>query len=273
MRPPIALCALALSALAACEPATQPPAAEPAHGVGDGANAPESAAPALPARLPVDLPALPDLPDLAGGHGIDVSHHSGAIDWAAVAKEGYVFAYLKATEGVDDPDPTFGQHWQAAAEHGLHRGAYHFYVTEDDPVEQAHFFLSNVEHRPGDLAPVVDVETLGHGTVGDISTRLHRFLDIVEQEVGVAPIIYTSPKFWNAHLDDSFSRYPLWIAEYDVDEPAIPGGWGAWTIWQFDGDVAVPGVEKGADRSRLHPQADLAALRVPERNTATTSTE
>jgi lysozyme len=195
--------------------------------------------------------------------GIDVSHHSGTVDWAAVAAGGYAFAFVKATEGIDALDPTFAGHWRALADHGLHRGAYHFYVTEDDPEQQARFFLSQVDHQPGDLAPVVDVELIGHGTVGDVAPRLRRFLEIVEQEVGVPPIIYTSPNFWNAHLGTGFERYPLWIAEYEVEEPTLPEGWGSWTIWQFEGDADVPGVEKGADRSRVHPAADLGSLRVP----------
>jgi len=151
--------------------------------------------PAEATEAPPEAPPTP--PPLRDARGIDVSHHSGAVDWAAVAAGGYAFAYVKATEGIDAPDPTFDEHWQALADHGLHRGAYHFYVTEDDPEEQARFFLSHVRHRPGDLAPVVDVELIGHGTVGDVAPRLRRFLEIVEQEVGVPPIIYTGNPDWH----------------------------------------------------------------------------
>jgi len=94
--------------------------------------------------------------------GIDVSHHSGAIDWTRVAAQRFAFVYLKASEGVDAADPAFAEHWKSAAAADLPRGAYHFFVTEDDPDEQARFFLSRLELAPGDLPPVVDVETLGH---------------------------------------------------------------------------------------------------------------
>lgn len=243
MRPPSLgpVVALALLACTTPEQAAESAAADPAP----PSPAPTATAPAV------------------DSHGIDVSHHSGAVDWAAVAADGYVFAYLKATEGVDNADPTFAEHWQALADHPIYRGAYHFYVTEDDPEEQARFFLSHVDHRPGDLAPVVDIELIGHGTVGDLAPPLRRFLQVVEEAVGVPPIIYTSPNFWNAHLDASFARYPLWIAEYGVDQPLVPAGWDAWTLWQFDGDAMLPGVEKGADRSRVHPRVDLRSLRIP----------
>jgi lysozyme len=197
-----------------------------------------------------------------GPHGIDVSHHSGAIDWPAVKAHGVEFVVVKATEGVDDPDPAFDDHWRALGELGIVRGAYHFYVTEDDPAEQARFFLSRAKLGPGDLAPVVDIELLGAHTGGDLAANLRRFLEIVEGATGARPIIYTAVNFWNAHLDASFGDYPLWIAEYEVAAPRLPKGWSEWHLWQFEDDSHVPGVEKDADRSRLGAGVDLASLRV-----------
>ena len=195
--------------------------------------------------------------------GIDVSHHSGDIAWEEVTAEGVDFVYVKATEGIDAADPMFDQHWDALGDLGVRRGAYHFYVTEDDPEDQAEFFLSRVEHEPGDLPPAVDIELIGHGTTGELAPRLRRFLEIVEERVGAVPVIYTGPNFWDAHLDASFGRYPLWIAEYGVDEPRLPVGWSTYAFWQFASDVAVPGIEKSADSSRLHPAFDLESLAVP----------
>lgn len=197
--------------------------------------------------------------------GLDVSHYSGAVDWGRVRDAGYAFAYVKASEGVDAADPSFAAHWKDLAEAGLHRGAYHFYVTEDDPEEQARFFLSVVKHAPGDLPPAVDVELLGHGTEPGLPNRFRTFLEILERETGVRPIIYTGPKFWNAHLGEGFSDYPLWLAEYGTSEPQVPAGWERWTLWQWQGEAAVPGVEKDADVSRLHPEVELRELRIPAR--------
>jgi lysozyme len=198
--------------------------------------------------------------------GLDVSHHSGEIDWQAVADQGYDFVFIKASEGVDDPDPEFHEHWRRAAEVGLARGAYHFYVTEDDPEAQADLFFSTVDLRPGDLVPVVDIEVLGKGTQQvELPEELRRFLDILETRTGVTPILYTPPHFWDTHIHESFSRYPLWVAEYGVEAPELPEGWAGWVIWQFEGDAGVPGIEKGADRSRTRPEVDLDALRIPFR--------
>jgi lysozyme len=187
------------------------------------------------------------------------------VDWDRVAGAGYSFAYVKATEGVDSPDPAFPEHWKRLPEVGLRRGAYHFYVTEDDPKAQARFFLDTVEHRPGDLLPAVDVEIIGHGTAPGLADRLRTFLDLVETELGVRPVIYTSPKFWDAHLGPGFHDHPLWVAEYEVDSPRVPESWTRWTFWQWKDDHDVPGVEKDADVSRLHPELTLDDLVVPHR--------
>jgi lysozyme len=197
--------------------------------------------------------------------GIDVSHHSGAIDWKTVAAQGPAFVYLKATEGIDDADPSFAEHWRQLGELGIPRGAYHFYVTEDDPEQQARFFLSVARPGKGDLPPVVDVETLGHGTTGPLAPGLRRYLELIERETGRIPVIYTGPRFWDTHFDASFARYQLWVAEYGVAEPTLPAGWTEWLFWQFQGDAAIPGVEKTADRSRLRGSVPLQSLLlVPE---------
>jgi len=211
----------------------------------------EATAEAAPQR---PLPTGPDV------RGIDVSHHSGEVDWHQVAAAGYDFAYVKATEGVDALDPKFAEHWRALAELDVYRGAYHFYVSEDDPEEQARFFLDTVDWRPGDLRPVVDVELIGHGTEPGLADRLRRFVEIVEKEVGVAPVVYTMPNFWDANLGAGFEEYPLWVAEYGVAEPRLPERWDGWHIWQHAEDQEVSGVEKGADLSRVHPDVDFRTL-------------
>ena len=219
---------------------------------------------ALSALLPAAARAAAEAP--AGGvHGIDVSHYSGAVDWEAVRGAGYAFAYVKATEGVDSPDPAFADHWKRLGELGIPRGAYHFYVTEDDPEAQARFFLETAGLRPGDLAPAVDIELLGHGTQPGLAERFRTFLEIVEREVGVRPLVYTSPRFWSAHLTSAFGDHPLWVAEYGVPEPQVPAGWERWTVWQHRDSDAVPGVEKDADLSRLHPEVTLDDLRIRPR--------
>jgi GH25 family lysozyme M1 (1,4-beta-N-acetylmuramidase) len=43
----------------------------------------------------------------------------------------------------------------------------------------------------------------------------------------------------------------------------VPEGWDRWTLWQWRGNGSVPGVEKDADLSRLHPELTLDDLQIP----------
>ncbi len=193
-------------------------------------------------------------------NGIDASVHVGTIDWEVVAAAGHTFAFVKATEGMDLKDAAFDQNWAQIKAAGLIRGAYHFYVTEDDPAKQAAFFIDNVVLEPGDLLPAVDVEMIGHDTRPGVPERLQAFVNLIEAHYGVKPIIYTSPNFWDAHFPHGFGAYPLWVANYGVEKPRLPAGWSEWHIWQRQQDARIPGVEKGADLNSVNRSVDLSML-------------
>lgn len=182
-----------------------------------------------------------------------------------MAGQGYTFAFVKATEGDDLKDPAFEDHWLAMKKAGITRGVYHFYVTEDDPVEQARFFIDAVKLESNDLTPVVDIELIGHHTQPGLVERFRKWLELIEEHYGVKPIIYTTAGFWNRHLSAEFGDYPLWVAEYDVAEPRLPKGWATWHLWQWQGDAVVDGVERNADITRLNrPQVQISQLLLAE---------
>lgn len=199
--------------------------------------------------------------------GIDISHHSGAIEWAKVIEQGFAFAYVKASEGIDNPDAMFPQHWSQLQSLDFPHGAYHFFVTEDSPSQQALFFASRLKEHLGNLPPVVDIELLGKNTHGDMSAALLAFLQCFERETGVKPMIYTTAAFWDKYYRPEFSDYPLWLSEVGVKLPKVPFGWKHWTLWQNKVNRTVPGVEKNADISVLHPQLDLDKIRLQDSET------
>lgn len=139
----------------------------------------------------------------------------------------------------------------------------HFFVATDDPAEQAHAFLSHVVFEAGDLAPVVDVETMGGAPVPDLPARLRTFLETVEHAVGVRPILYTGPSFWSTHMNDGFGEYPLWIAQYGVSTPTVPPGWTDWQLWQYRGDADLPDVSPVVDLDRLRAGVEIGRLLIP----------
>lgn len=179
--------------------------------------------------------------------GIDVSHYQGAVDWQAVAGAGIAFAFAKATEGVDWVDPQLAANWAGMQVAGLVRGAYHFFEPNDDAASQAQNFLANVQLAPGDLPPVLDVETTGGVSDAELWSGVATWLQLVEQATGRQPILYTAPGFWNSHEPDlALTRYPLWLADYAA-QPTLPKGWTSWLFWQHSQSGSVAGVTGAVD--------------------------
>src|SRR3954469_12227006 len=94
--------------------------------------------------------------------GIDVSNLQGSIDWPAVHKAGYRFAWVKAGEG-DWRDPQFLHNVKAAKAAGLKVGAYQFLRPKAgrSGSQEAELFIKRLEEArlgKGDLRPVLDVE-------------------------------------------------------------------------------------------------------------------
>lgn len=173
--------------------------------------------------------------------GIDVSNNNGHVDFAAVHKAGYRFAFLKASEGTTFVDSYFASNAKAAKAAGLRVGAYHF-LDASPAAAQAKHFAARIHAaglKPGDLLPVADVEKTGVTTGQAVA-----FIDAVHRELGVKPLIYTSP---------GFARWPstfgcrLWVAHYGVSHPTIPPPWTAYAAWQHSQSGHVPGVSGACD--------------------------
>lgn len=198
-------------------------------------------------------------------HGIDTSHHNGDIDWHRVHNSGFVFAFVKATDGLDYLDPTFVDHFAKVQKAGILRGAYHFYETNDDGAGQADWFIKNVTLEPGDLPPVVDIERIKPPVAGNLREQFGIFLTKLEQHYGRHPIIYTGRKFWEHAMREHFPRNQLWIAEYGVDEPTIPVEWTDWSFWQYTEELTVPGVPTAVDGTYFNgDRKSLSAILIPE---------
>jgi lysozyme len=195
--------------------------------------------------------------------GVDTSHHNAAVNWTTLQTNGVRFVFIKATDGMDYLDPAFADSFRAAREAGLLRGAYHFYETDDDGVAQAQWFIRNVDLQPGDLPPVVDIESINGPVDGDLNTQFAAFLSTLEAHYGQAPIIYTGPNFWDHAMREHFPTHPLWVAEYNVSAPTLPDGWSTWAFWQYTETWQPPGTTAPIDGSVFNgDEANLQALLV-----------
>jgi len=180
--------------------------------------------------------------------GIDVSDYQPNVNWQTVANSGIAFAFVKATEGATHFADTFDYNWAAMKAVGIQRGAYHFFRPGIDAQAQVDNFLQTVKLAPGDLPPVLDIETTAGLDGNTICDRMGIWLDAIEAETGLQPIIYTYPGFWDGLGVKRLSHYPLWIAHYtSAAEPWVPGGWNSWLLWQYTDKGQVAGVSGNPD--------------------------
>ncbi len=193
--------------------------------------------------------------------GVDVSHWQGDIDWSAVADAGQRFVFLKATDDVDYVDPTFAVNRTQARANGLLVGAYHFArpdPSRGDARREARHFVAIADPGPGDLLPVLDMET-SQGLDQEGVTRWARtWVRVVRGLTGVTPLVYTSPYGWASRTGDTplLARdgAPLWVAHWGVSAPTLPAnGWDGrgWVVWQHTSTGHVPGIRGDVDLDRV----------------------
>jgi len=189
-------------------------------------------------------------------HGIDVSKHQHVINWKQVENMKVrgvklSFAFIKASEGATRPDDSFRKNWTAVSQTRLLRGAYHFFRPVKDPKIQARLFIGQVKLKVGDLPPVVDVENANRQSTNNICKNLQKFLDLLEDEYHVKPIIYSNLSFYTRHLQGKFTKYPVWIAYYLEDPFELPDERN-WSFWQYTESGNVNGIKGKVDFNVFH---------------------
>jgi len=211
-------------------------------------------------------------------HGIDVSAWNGTVDWKTASENDVKYAWVKATEGQTHVNRNFVERANGAKENNIITGLYHFGRPDSDAgikdaEREADHFLnaaSKVGFNAGDLIPTLDVEK---GMKTDDQYNVEwclKWLEVVETELEVRPLIYTARWAYDLFLKKGFEadleklfEYPLWVASYNSGtEPKRPvKQWGEWTVWQWSGSGAVPGVKGKCDQNWM-AGGQLESLRI-----------
>jgi len=209
--------------------------------------------------------------------GIDVSRFQERIAWKQVGATGIRFAFVQASRGSGDDclvvpeecaaDPFYARNYRGARAQGIRVGAYHRAFASGpgvegarkDALEEAGVFIARVGSLRGkDLLPVLDVET-PFVDLDEEALRawIRTWLDRVERELGVRPIIYTNNSSWQATgdtTDFALDGHPLWVANFDVPSPLVPAeDWAgkSWSVWQYTSSGRVRGIDGAVDKNRL----------------------
>jgi len=214
---------------------------------------------------PVPQQSLCASPEAAVVHGIDVSHYQGEINWDQVKqnKPKITFAFIKATEGIDEVDSQFERNWNEAKNSGILRGAYHYFDAKFDPKAQADLFINTLKQlQASDLPPWLDLESGKFSEVDEVAknnfvNNVIIWLEEVEASLGVKPLIYASPDFARDYLNDErFSDYSLVVAEYGIDSeaPRMLGAWEGknWAFWQYFPQRLVKGITEKTDLDKFN---------------------
>jgi GH25 family lysozyme M1 (1,4-beta-N-acetylmuramidase) len=211
--------------------------------------------------------------------GLDVSNWNGTIKWSKVAGAGYRFAFGKATEGTTFADSSYTQNRNGSESAGLVFGAYHFARPAGrgiagataSALTQANHFLAVAAPQPGELPPVLDLESTGKLPKTRLLAWTLAWLEQVYARTGVEPFLYTSPNFWKANLGNSTAAAAggtdLWVAHWTTkSQPVVPArNWNgnSWTFWQWTDCVTVPGIKHCSDADRMNGADPTAAAIEP----------
>ena len=169
--------------------------------------------------------------------GVDISSYQADVDMNKLKEQNVEFVYIKATEGSTHQDERFNENWKNAQEAGLPCGAYHFFSYDSPGKTQAENYIGTVGNNlSGKLLPVVDVEYYGDKEENppqkeEVIRELTVFLEALEAQWGVKPMIYTRSDIYEKYLEGSFDDYKMWISSLYT-----PLKWnykGDWYIWQY----------------------------------------
>ncbi len=168
--------------------------------------------------------------------GVDVSSYQMDIDWQGLEDEGFKFAFIKATEGSSHVDDSFEYNWDEANDTDIRVGAYHFLSYETNGRKQAENFKKTVDKKWGMLPPAVDVELYGdYLEEPPEEQRLHKildeFLEAMEDEYGMRPIIYTNTHVYEKYISGHYDGYDIWISAHDIPDNLTDGS--EWTFCQY----------------------------------------
>lgn len=190
--------------------------------------------------------------------GIDVSKFQGNINWTKVAKDSTIrFVYVRSTEGTSIQDPYYKSNIKGARKAGLLVGSYHVYSSKTTAYQQMANIRKMVKKADQDLAPVLDIE--GHHAGRLYMERVDKLLELMQNEYGVRPVIYTSERVYKLHFaNKKYSKYHIFIANYR-GYPTT-----RFTLWQYTETGHCSGIKGYVDFIRIHRNHSLSDIKMPK---------
>ena len=164
--------------------------------------------------------------------GIDISGHTGNIDFNKLTKHDIDFIFFKSTEGDHFIDKKFEKNYAGLKQTNIPIGVYHFFRFNKSGKKQAEFFLTVVENKQFELPYVLDIEDWGNITTKsrtEIITEIKEFIFAVESRTNKKIIIYTNESGYNQYIKNNFNKHDIWICSFSKT-PKLDK---KWHFWQY----------------------------------------
>ena len=193
--------------------------------------------------------------------GIDVSVYQGDIDFEQVKSSGIEVVYIRAGYGFSVTDPKFEENYTNATKAGLKCGAYYFVTARN--TEQAYLqatrFAELISGKTFAARPAMDFEEFGSLGKNGINIVGLAFMQKLRELTGIVPILYTDAYNASETWDWNFAQFPLWVADYDAEEPYVTSNiWQSYAGFQYSDrprQVYFVGIFKRRKRSYAHKVA------------------
>jgi lysozyme len=206
--------------------------------------------------------------------GVDISEHQLGLAVSSLKPQGYRFAFLRCTGGLNNngtiyKDSTYAAFSDACRRQGILQGAYHFLI-EKPAAQQVGAFLA-VAGDLKDKMVMLDFELYGPAKAYSPSNKTLRDVIAELRRRGVSKpiIVYSGKSYWEDYgepsgkLSDYGDDLIAWDALYplgtrsgcsdDLYDEAYPHGWGQrwggvepW-FWQFTGYGRIDGYSRDVD--------------------------
>lgn len=197
--------------------------------------------------------------------GIDVSAWQRDIDWGAVKGSGVDIALIRSSEGESVVDAYFERNYAGAKAASVAVGFYHFMTAEtvEEAIRQADFFISVIDGKEADCLLALDVGGGSRLSNEEITAVASAFLGHVEEKTGLGVMLYTDAWAAKARFGESLAKYPIWVANYGVEEPEANGKWAYWVGFQYSDEGKVPGITGRVDLDQFTKEVYQGAAPTP----------
>ncbi len=203
--------------------------------------------------------------------GIDVSEFQGYINYEEVKNAGIEVVYIRSSEGTQFVDPYFRNNYNKAKSEGLKVGFYH-YVTSKTPEEavfEADFFASVIEGTSPDCLLAMDFENFDGLNSFQVNQIAETFLRRLEQVTNKKAIVYSDAYNAGNVFNSNVAEYPLWIAQYGVEQPELDVNWDVWTGFQYSDTGIINGINGYVDLDKYTEDIfldDTSTIDIPDEN-------